>query len=143
MADDKKPEKPAVSDAKDAPKAEPAPAVKVVHAEQRAAAWGEPIVRLDRAWTKLEARLCAAVLAAEVLTLVFWISIRALSSPGTGGPGQLFRRMLTAAIFGSITWWIVRKRPHNQIITTAAVALGVVVGSPSAGSRRRRSGRCP
>lgn len=154
MADKKKPEKASKSEApKEAkepkadakveakePEAKPAAKAEAKPVEakdpapppdvsKKPAAWGEPLVKLDRAWTKLEARLCAGVLAAEVLTLVFWISIRALSSSGKGGPGQLFRQMLTALVIGGITWAVVRKKPHNQIITTGAVVVGAVLGS--------------
>src|SRR5262245_29045831 len=39
------------------------------------ASWGVPLVKFDAAWTKLEARLCVAVLAAEIFCLVLWISL--------------------------------------------------------------------
>ncbi len=95
------------------------------------AAWGAPLDKLDRAWTKLEARLCAGVLVAEIVTLVFWISIRALSSTGKGGPGQMFRSILTALVFGVVAHLATRKRlPKAQhgIVTTVAVAAGWILG---------------
>lgn len=137
MADKKKPEKTedakvaepeAKAEAKD-PKPEPKAEPKPKEVEQGKAAWGAPIAKLDRAWTTLEARLCAGVLVAEIATLVFWISIRALSATGRGGPGQLFRQLVTAIIFGLIAHRFTKKHPRNQIIATAAVIGGLVIGS--------------
>lgn len=112
------------------PKAEGAPAnLAAAHAPKKAA-WGDPLDKLDRAWTKLDARLCAAVLLAEVLTLVFWISMKALASTGRGGPGMVFRCMVTALVFGVVTHLVARKRVgRHELVSTAAVAIGLVAGS--------------
>jgi TRAP-type C4-dicarboxylate transport system permease small subunit len=94
------------------------------------AAWGAPLDRLDRAWTKLDARLCAIVLMADALTLVAWISLKALSHSGTGGSGRLFRCMLMALVLGGVTHLLTRKKhARHELITTGAVALGLVLGS--------------
>ena len=131
MADEKKPEETEAAEANEAGANEPetpdAPDAKAT--SDAPAAWGEPIAKLDRAWTKLEARLAAGVLIAEIAALVFWISIRALSTSGKAGSGQLFRQLLCAAVIGGVTWRLVRKHPRNQAITTGGVVLGAVVGS--------------
>lgn len=141
MADEKKPVEPAEPEAKAEAKAEakdpkPEPEAKAEpkakeepKAEQGKAAWGEPIAKLDRAWTSLEARVAAGVLVAEILTLVFWISIRALSSTGKAGPGQLFRQLVTAIVFGLVAHRFTKKHPQHQIIATASVVAGLVAGS--------------
>jgi hypothetical protein len=100
-------------------------------AEKEQAAWGAPLAKLDHAWTKLESRLCAGVLVAEVLTLVFWISIRALSSTGRAGPGMIFRALLTALVFGAITHRLTRKKVerNQQLIVTGATLAGMLVGT--------------
>jgi hypothetical protein len=67
------------------------------------AAWGRPLDRLDRAWTKLEARLCAGVLVLEFTTLVFWIAMKSMALSGRGGPGMIFRMLFTAAVLGAVT----------------------------------------
>jgi TRAP-type C4-dicarboxylate transport system permease small subunit len=105
----------------------PAPAAP---ATEHKAAWGAPLDRLDRAWTKLDARLCAAVLIADAVTLVIWISLKALSNTGTGGAGRVFRCLVTALVLGGITHVVTRKRTaKHEAITTAAVFVGLVVGS--------------
>ena len=93
------------------------------------AAWGAPLAKLDRAWTTLESRLCAGVLVAEVLTLVFWISIRALSATGRAGPGMIFRALLTALVLGAIAHRVTRAHARREVITTAAVLSGLVLGT--------------
>jgi TRAP-type C4-dicarboxylate transport system permease small subunit len=94
------------------------------------AAWGAPLDRLDKAWTKLDARLCAAVLLADAATLVVWISLKSLSNTGTGGAGRVFRSLLTALVFGGITHVLTRKRTdRHEGITTGAVILGLLLGT--------------
>jgi TRAP-type C4-dicarboxylate transport system permease small subunit len=93
------------------------------------AAWGAPLAKLDRAWTTLESRLCAGVLVAEVLTLAFWIAIRALSATGRAGPGMIFRSLVTALVLGAIAHKASKKHARHEIITTAAVLSGLVLGT--------------
>lgn len=94
------------------------------------AAWGAPLDRLDRAWTKLDARLCAAVLIADAITLVIWISLKALSNTGTGGAGRVFRCLVAALVVGGITHAVTRKRtPKHEAITTGAVFVGLAIGA--------------
>ena len=105
----------------------PAAAVPAVSPK---AAWGAPIDRLDRAWTKLDARLCAAVLIADAMTLVAWVSLKALAQTGTSGSGRVFRMLVGALVFGIVTHLLTRKRSErHEAITAGAVAVGFLVGS--------------
>ncbi len=120
-------EKPKVDEAPEAP---PAPvAAAVVEAPPKKAAWAAPLDRFDRAWTKVEARLCAFVLVAEVLTLVFWISMKALSSSGQSGPGFVYRALLAGAVLGLVTRKLTEKHPRSDVMTTAAVLAGLLLGA--------------
>jgi len=88
-------------------------------------AWGKPLDRIDRAWTKLEARLCAAVLLMMIFTLVGWIALKAMSSTGRDGYGQLFRSMVTSLAVGLVVHFATRKQSamvHNIAASVAAVA---------------------
>jgi hypothetical protein len=105
------------------------PAPSAPAADPGKAAWGAPLAKIDRAWTLLESRLAAGVLVAEVLTLVFWIGIRAMSATGRAGPGMIFRSLLTALVLGAITHRVTRTHARREIITTAAVLSGFVLGS--------------
>src|SRR4051794_12139638 len=71
--------------ASDAPPAAAAAAAAAAD-EREKAPWGKPLDRFDRAWSKLDARLCAFVLMCDVFTLVLWISLKALSATGKAGP---------------------------------------------------------
>jgi TRAP-type C4-dicarboxylate transport system permease small subunit len=91
-------------------------------------AWAAPLDRLDRAWTKLEARLCAFVLVLEILTLVFWISMKSLSSPGSSGPGLVWRCLFCAAVFGLVGRKVAGSHARAEAITGGAMLAGFLVG---------------
>lgn len=123
--------RPPKADAKDPPveetKAKAAPAEPD---DPEKKAWGKPLDRLDRAWTKLEARLCAAVLLTMIFTLVFWIALKAMSSTGRDGAGQLFRSMVTALAVGIVVHLATRKQStmiHHGASTVAAI-VGWILG---------------
>ncbi|MCL2779018.1 MAG: TRAP transporter small permease [Polyangiaceae bacterium] len=100
-----------------------------VKREQRGkAAWAAPLARLDKAWTGLDAYLCFAILMAEILTLVFWIAMKALSSSGHGGSGMVFRSMLVGIAAGVATHLATRKHQKHDLYTTIATVTGLVVG---------------
>src|SRR6185369_15576134 len=84
----------------EAPKAE-SPA----HAKPKGAAWALPLVKLDRGWSWIEARLLFGLLLLLVIALVIWISLRGLSSPikSDNSAGMVFRALVGAGIFGAIT----------------------------------------
>lgn len=67
-------------------------------------AWGAPLLRLDRAWTRLEARMCAWVLIAEIIALCIWISLKGLSAEYGAGDssGIVFRGLVGALVLGFI-----------------------------------------
>ena len=93
-------------------------------------AWGAPLDKVDRSWSKLEARLCALVLLADILTLVFWISLKALSATGKAGPGFIFRTMICAGVVGGVAHVLTRKRVvHHEVLTSVFVTLGVLLGT--------------
>ncbi len=94
----------------------------------RGAPWAAPLATLDRAWTTLEARLCAGVLAAEVLTLLGWIAIRALSATGRAGPGMVFRALVTSLVVGALAYATTKKLARRELVTTAAALSGFALG---------------
>jgi len=114
----------------EAPKEPKAGAEEPAAAKPKKAAWGAPLDRLDRAWTKLDARLCAVVLIADAMTLVFWVSLKAMSNTGTAGSGRVFRCLLMALVLGTATHFLTRKRTErHEAITFGAVVAGVLLGS--------------
>jgi hypothetical protein len=125
--EDDEPEK-KEEEAKEKAKAKSVPPAPPDDPEKKA--WGRPLDRLDRAWTKLEARLCAAVLLTMIFTLVGWIALKAMSSTGRDGYGQLFRSMVTALAVGMVVHFATRKQSttvHHTASTIAAV-VGWILG---------------
>jgi TRAP-type C4-dicarboxylate transport system permease small subunit len=111
-----------------------------------AKAWGDPLARFDAAWTKLEARLAAAVLIAEILALCAWISLKGLSAeyaPAEGDrnfSGVVFRGLITAIVLGLVALRFVRPKmgpsepghdralARQNVVVTIAVLVGLVSG---------------
>jgi TRAP-type C4-dicarboxylate transport system permease small subunit len=131
MADEKDP-KSKSSPWPSARKAEPAEAVEPTPPtdddEPKRAAWAAPLHRLDRAWTRLDAKLCAFVLVSEIVTLVFWITLKSLAVTGHGGAGQLFRELATALALGYTGHRLTKGRRGHQIMTLQATLAGFVIG---------------
>lgn len=89
--------------------------------------------RIDEAWQRLESRLCAGVLVAEIASLTIWIALKGLSSdykPGENAAGVVFRAMVTAALLGVVADRATRKQPAtiHRGVTTGAVVFGLVAG---------------
>jgi hypothetical protein len=94
------------------------------------AAWGDPLARLDAAWTRLESLLCAGVLVAEIAALCVWIAMKGLSTPSTGDAkaGIVFRGVIGALALGLASRLPTRGRPAAQrdAITVGAVVVGLL-----------------
>ncbi len=102
-------------------------------------AWGEPLVRLDKAWTSFESKLCAWVLMAEIVALCLWISLKGLSSeysPGGGDvSGLVFRSLMTSIALGILVHKLTKpadatteKADKHTVYVTAAVVIGLLLG---------------
>jgi len=86
--------------------------------------------RFDRAWTQLDARLCALVLIADAATLVVWIALKSLASTGTSGAGQVFRSLVTALVLGTIAHVALRRRASRpELVTAIATLVGFALGT--------------
>ena len=94
-------------------------------------AWGERFVRLDAAWTKLEARLCAGVLLANIAALCVWVFLSGMSSEGNAA-GVVFRALFGSVVLGGIAHKAGKKflePKQREIATTIAVLVGLATGS--------------
>ena len=92
-----------------------------------------PLERIDAGWQRLESRLCAGVLVAEIASLTLWIALKGLSSdykPGENASGLVFRAMITAALLGIAAHLGTRKQTPrvHRIATTSAVVVGLLLG---------------
>jgi hypothetical protein len=89
--------------------------------------------KIDEGWQRLESRLCAAVLVAEIASLTLWIALKGLSSdykPNENASGLVFRSMLTAAVLGLVGHLATRKQTQrvHRVVTTGLVILGLFAG---------------
>lgn len=92
-----------------------------------------PLERVDTGWQRIEAKLCAAVLVAEIASLTLWISLKGLSAdyrPGENASGLVYRCFLTATVVGLAAHFATRRQAArvHAIATTVAVFVGLVLG---------------
>src|SRR5581483_1589635 len=126
MSDEDK--KSAEEEAKSTPdpaKTEPAKTEEKPHARP---AWVHALVVFDAWWTRQEARLCAAVVLAEILALCVWIALKAMSTEYDGQNllGVVFRGVITATALGLGVHFATRNRmKSNAVPVTLAVVLGL------------------
>ncbi len=96
------------------------------------ASWTLPLLRFERAWTAVEAKVCAGVLVAEIFALCAWIVLKGLSTPTSVGTksGLVFRAVLGAVAVGAVVHLVTRRRSIgvHRTATTAAVFLGLFTG---------------
>jgi TRAP-type C4-dicarboxylate transport system permease small subunit len=95
--------------------------------------WGAPIARADAVWQRLEGRLCAGVLVAEIASLTLWISLKGLSTdyvPGANASGLVYRSMVSATALGLAVHLALRAREEatRRLATTGAALVGLVAG---------------
>jgi TRAP-type C4-dicarboxylate transport system permease small subunit len=124
------------------PKTAPPPAPPI--AKQ---AWGEPLMRFDQAWTKLESRLCAWVLVTEIAALCLWIALKGLSAEyqtaGTGEKnvsGLVFRSLISAIVLGLGAHFATRPKgglseadyaaahKRQRVSVTSCAVIGLLLG---------------
>jgi TRAP-type C4-dicarboxylate transport system permease small subunit len=112
-------------------------------------AWGAPLARLDRAWTRFESRLAAGVLLTEIVALCLWIALKGLSAEyQTAGSGEknvsglVFRSLFTAVALGLVAHFLTRPDSpgrkgtgggagadtRHRAAVTASVLAGLVIG---------------
>jgi hypothetical protein len=109
---------------------------RVPHARRERTQKRTRLERLDAAWQRIEARLCAGVLVAEIASLTLWISLKGLSSdyvPGGNASGVVYRAILTATALGVAAHLVCARlrslRPGiRTAVSTGAVLLGLVLG---------------
>ncbi len=87
--------------------------------------------RIDAAWQRVESRLCAAVLVAEIVSLTLWVSLKGLSTdylPGGNVSGLVYRGLLTAALAGLVARQATRAcaEDKRRLWVTGALVAGLL-----------------
>ncbi len=97
--------------------------------ERKAAAWGRPLARLDKTWTKWEVALCSAVLVAEVVVLTMWVGLKGLSTSaqGASNAGLVFRGLTGSITLGFLGFLIMRSRgkPYQRVGSITGIVIGI------------------
>lgn len=60
--------------------------------------WGAPLERLDAAWQRLEGRLCAGVLATEIVSLALWVVLKGFSGVGLHWASNVLNWLQNASV---------------------------------------------
>jgi TRAP-type C4-dicarboxylate transport system permease small subunit len=92
------------------------------------AAWAEPFVRFEAAWTRLETRLVTFVLLWLLSALVAWVAFGGLAAPlnASNAAGSVFRGGMAALALGLLGWRLTKDKPLNT--RRAATIGGIVFG---------------
>ncbi|WP_394833210.1 TRAP transporter small permease [Pendulispora rubella] len=112
--------------------------------------WGAPLVRVDKVWTRFEARLCAWVLVAEILALCIWIFLKGMAAGYSGGgdkSGLALRMIVGAVVLGLVAHKVLKPKeprgggsgPKEEPYRAAAGGVGDVTLQADAGALRRYS----
>lgn len=76
------------------------------------ARWGDPLMRIDVAWTRFETWLAVGVLLLEILALSLWVMLKGLSTPAESesAAGLVFRALIGAIVLGLIGYFALKKK---------------------------------
>lgn len=97
------------------------------------AAWGAPLYRFEKAWTRFESRLITGVLIAQILVLVSWVFLAGLSArvsttaDGGNAAGTVFRGVAGAVILGGIAHFIAKRTGRGDSSSGIAMRIGAIV----------------
>jgi TRAP-type C4-dicarboxylate transport system permease small subunit len=90
---------------------------------RQGAAWAEPILAADRAWTRFEKWLAFVALSLEVLSMSLWTGLKGFSA-APDQLGSVFRSIVGAVVFGTVAHVVLARRNPNLRV---GVTLGAIV----------------
>lgn len=95
-------------------------------ASPKGASWGEPLVVVDRSWTRFEIWVAMLAFALEAFSMTLWVGLKGFSSPPDHPSAIVFRAVVGAIILGTIAWHALRTQPLR--VRRAATVGAVFVG---------------
>lgn len=112
---------------------EPAPPKK--EARPEGAAWGRPLVTLERRFTWFELRLLVAIILLLIASMVAWVSVLGLSSPveSQDSSGTLFRGFVGAVVLALISWGVSKRMALSKQTSSLLGVAAIVLGFATAG----------
>ena len=92
-------------------------------------AWGEPLVAVDRAWTRFEIWLALVAFALEVFSMTLWVGLKGFSAAADHPGAIVFRAVVGGTFFGVVAWVALKKQKHNVRLgaTLGGVFLGFIL----------------
>lgn len=101
-----------------------------MHSAEKGAGWAAPLVKLDRAWNFVEARLLVVVLMAQLAALLAWVVLGGLAAPPESSSAVAFRSAIGAVVLGGLGWRALAAlpSPRRQQLTVLAALLGLALG---------------
>jgi TRAP-type C4-dicarboxylate transport system permease small subunit len=112
------------------PKAAPSGAPSNQHAlKLPGAAWGEPLVALDRGWTRFEVWLAMVAFALEIFSMTLWVGLKGFSAAADHPGSVVFRAVLGGTVLGTIAHLsLAKQKPKVRLwATLGAVFLGFLL----------------
>jgi TRAP-type C4-dicarboxylate transport system permease small subunit len=94
-------------------------------------AWGNPIAKIDDAWTWFESRLLVVVLITLIVSLMFWVSLNGLKEPleSDSRAGFMFRAFVGMIGLGGITYFATGRLRWSEGRRSLATAAAVIAGA--------------
>ena len=91
-------------------------------ASPKGASWGEPLVALDRVWTRFEIWIAMLAFALEAFSMTLWVGLKGFSAPSDHPSAVVFRAVIGALVLGTTAWLALGKQrlPVRRGATVAA-----------------------
>lgn len=102
------------------------------------AAWGKPLVTLERRFTWFELRLLVTIILLLIASMVAWVSIQGLSSPveSQDSAGTLYRGFAGAIALATASWLVSKRLGLSKQTTSLLGVAAMVLGFATAGMWR-------
>ena len=100
----------------DEEKPSPAPAKEPEKPAEAPKAWGAKLLAFDKAWTRLDTRLCTIVLLSQIALLVFWAVLNAMTRDYTKGSSSalVVRILVSLGALGAIVHVVQRVKAARE-----------------------------
>ncbi len=94
--------------------------------ERAPSRWGNPFVKFDAWWTRVEQRLLVAIIVTEMIAIFVWVLLKGLSAVGTLEHGAVTRAAISCIALGTIAHLILRGRAPKAVHGTVVVVVSLV-----------------
>ncbi|HEX4334929.1 MAG TPA: hypothetical protein VH062_03385 [Polyangiaceae bacterium] len=95
----------------------------------KGARWGEPLVVVDRVWTRFEIWLAMLAFTLEVFSMTLWVCLKGFSAAPDHPGAVVFHAVVGASVLGTIAWLACAKQrlPVRRGATLFAVLFAFLI----------------